>query len=212
MKRALSITIGCLLLMAGLAYATDSISILNTGNTSSGSYAAGSSFTLNMNLTGTNPPDVSGMNGFSLWLAPGSSAWNSFFTVTGKTAGSTFADQNQPLVGGGDAIVATGNTNDLGYTVNGASVADGSYFGGSLQITIGNSVAPGVYTIHTTAAADNNAKQTEISDGGFNSRFVASSTYTITVTAVPEPATWSLFGLGGVASVGLTLLRSRRNA
>src|SRR5437764_11841357 len=115
MKTALSITIGCLLMMAGLAFG-DSITILNSSNTSSGSYAAGSSFTLTMGVNPTNPPEAN-VIGFSLWMAPGNAAWNNFFTITGKAAGPTFSDPNNPLTAGGEGIVAGGNTHDLGFTL-----------------------------------------------------------------------------------------------
>jgi hypothetical protein len=211
MKKQLLILVGCLL--AGAAFAADSVTLTDNSNASGGSYAAGASFTLNMNVTGTNPPDTNGMTGYSLWLAPGSSAWDSFFSVTGKTAGATFTDPNQTLTAGGEAIVTGGNTHDLGFTIADTTmpVPDASYpAADSLTITIGNSVAPGTYTIHSTVAADNAAKQTEVSDGNFAGHFVASSVYTITV--VPEPGTLSLLGLGGLGSLGLIMIRARRRA
>ena len=42
--------------------------------------------------------------------------------------------------------------------------------------------------------------------------FDVNSEPTFTITVVPEPATWSLFGLGALGALGLNLQRVRRKA
>ncbi len=87
MKKQLLTLLGCLL-VTGYAFAADSVNITDgITNASSGTYAAGSSFTLNVGVTGDSAVDSNGMGGYSLWLAPGSSAWNNFFTITGNIGG-----------------------------------------------------------------------------------------------------------------------------
>src|SRR6266478_10243413 len=115
MKTKLLISIGCLLLMAGLVHANAVLSFDDHGQggltASSGSYAAGASFTFDITLTvansGTNPvPDV---NGLSYWFET-SAANNSYFKITNRSFGaSPFSDPQTPGLTYPQSIVAGGN-------------------------------------------------------------------------------------------------------
>jgi hypothetical protein len=218
MKTKLNLTIGCLLLMAGLALA-DSITLNDgVGAATSGSYSPGASFNLNIGVVTTNPPDNSGVTGFSYWFET-SSTNNTFFKITGDDlTGSPFVDHNQNLAAGGEFVVSGGNQHDLGGTITDTTMpiaSNATYSGGVLSIQVQPGTPAGTYTIFTTTTSSPSGQfhtpggqnPAEITDGNFGAHQVASAVYTITV--VPEPATWSLLGLGGVASFGLTMLRAK---
>jgi PEP-CTERM motif len=219
MKNKLILSLACLVTTAAFAFA-DSITVNDgVGTANAGTYTAGQTFQLAISVNPTNPPEAN-VIGFSYWFE--TSALNSsFFTITAKNlSGSPFSDPNQTFTAGGEAIVPGGNQHDLGGTLPDVTtpLASGqSYSGGLLTLQIAANTPAGVYTISTTTINSPGgtfhtagANPSEITDGAFAGHQVVTETYTITV--VPEPATWSLFGLGGIGSVGLTWLRARRRS
>jgi len=212
MKTKLITSIGCLLLMAASVRANAVLSFDDhSGAPAAGSYTPGSSFTFDITLavanSGTDPvPDVSGL---SFWFET-SAVNNSYFTITNRTL-STFTDPNTVGLTYPQAIVAGGNTNDLGGTGTTQRTVT-SYLVASLTIKINAATPAGTYTIMTTGFSSNtdHSKTSEANDSSFMRHNIAPVAYAITV--VPEPATLSLLGLGSLGSIGLTLLRARRRS
>lgn len=221
MKTKLLTSIGCLLLMAGLVHANAVLSFDDHGQggltASSGSYAAGSSFTFDITLlvsnSGTDP--VPNLTALSYWFET-SAVNNSYFTITSRNLSGS--QLNDPQSGSfPQAIVKGGNNNDLGATTfpdqNNNPVilpSNASYFVATLTIQIAPNTPAGTYVISTTNINSNtdHSKDSTAGDSSSVRHDIAATSYTITV--VPEPATLSLLGLSGLGSLGMTMLRRRR--
>lgn len=217
MKRQLSIAIGCLLLMAGLAFGQESIAIYNSGtNTTSGTFNSTDSFNLDVFSTYTGYSSF----GLSYWLqvpdgiASQVSLTNAqYFTFSNaNNSGPATVAFDTTGSGTGADTGFTLETRDLGGTVPDTStpangIAAGTYHDTTFTVNL-NGVAPGTYELRSTVLP---SRVSEQSDTSFTAHaFDSQAVYTITV--VPEPATWSLMGLGGLGAFGISWLRGRRRS
>ena len=228
-KTILSLTVVCLLAKAGLTFGaviiepfdpgvTDSIApsavdpnahinLFASGTTNTSLVvAAGSTFSLDTSITFTGFTAV----GLSYWLEA-STALAPHLTLTSETYFQNWAANQSgtnTAFATSDAGTDSGflrETRDLGSTstYNNGLPNDpktaGTYQVSTLNFSLDGSIAPGTYTIQLTTLSP---VVSEISDSSFNDHAVAVSTFTLTV--VPEPATLSLLGLGGLGSLGLT--------
>jgi PEP-CTERM motif len=225
MKKTLPILIVSLLLTASWAMGAASLAFddsLNSGTLTDtnpaanmGAFASGTgTFTFDVNYTFSGGTST----GLSYWLeteAATASAISisneTYFTfpiaqdgeakpwafndTSGRTSASFLTDQSATQAG------------DLGAT-NSTAQAAGTYKVSTLQFTL-SGLAPGTYHIETTTASPKVSEGTvNLADNPFSQ-----TVYTFTVgPAVPEPATWSMLGLGGLGSFGLTWLRVRRRS
>ncbi|MBV9010118.1 MAG: PEP-CTERM sorting domain-containing protein [Verrucomicrobia bacterium] len=212
MKKLL-LTLTCVAAVAGAAYSqTASFSLQNNGTNM---VTVGSTGTFTLNLYGTFQGIPSGYvtDGYSLFLeATPQNNFTSAVSITSATPfqypdpTSSYPQTFTYSLGSPDAGQST--TQDLGFTANGSTGTTGNYT--NLHLTDYtfslNGLAPGTYTLTTTTASG--ISYDNPTTGDFEFANAPQTTFTINV--VPEPSTWSLLGLGGLAAVGMTMLRRRR--
>jgi hypothetical protein len=186
MKKQLSITIGCLLLIAGLTYGANETLILQSGGLNSITLSSGTaSFTLSVSSSWTGYSSV----GLSYWVQVPSTVAASF-TLTAVTYESTFPDPNQTTpstVPFNDSLAADGadpgytiETRCLGATVNDLSVPPGTYLDATMTVNV-TGLAAGTYVMRSTVAG---SRKSEQSDDSFVSHDFPQAFFTIIVPSV----------------------------
>jgi len=218
MKKTILCALIPLVMATSAAFGTVTLSFddngAGAGTATSGTYNSTDTFSFDVNLVFTSPPTSS--PGISYWfevptaLAPFISITSeSYFNFTIGTDGGlpkTFSDSS-----GADTGFLTDQSasqgGDLGATTTGTPLAAGTYMIATISFSL-TGAAAGTYTLKTTDLSPkvSELSGSEISDNPLSSQ----ATYIITV--VPEPGTLSLLGLGGLGSLGLTILRARRRS
>src|ERR1700682_209534 len=215
MKRTLLIICAAAVLLAHSASAAFNFS----WRPSAQSVAAGGTFNVTLQVQITSTPPTTGA-GFDLIIEAlnaqmGGVSGN--FTLTNATA--AFANWSLISATGPPQTLTTGNSDHSGYVQNFDNFGFVANFTSSRQpasvfssptgiATYSFSIAPntpvGTYTFGNTTdytSSPGGQPSQRFSDIGDGTTIyhAAASFFSITVTAVPEPATWSLIGLGGLA-------------
>jgi hypothetical protein len=171
--------------------------------------AGAGTFNVTFSLQVTNTNTIAA---FDLYIAT-AAANSGLFTITSATGQGTWLASGPPGTAFPDIIddaAAAGfvrNSNNMGFS---ALTPQTGPFTQAI-VTLGFSytgLGVGSYVLSTTTTANAGAFFSDVSDTDGNVTEGAPGVFTITV--VPEPATWSLLGLGGLAAVGLNVLRRRR--
>ena len=159
------------------------------GPADAGSYPAGASFTLALNLAFAPGGNVANLDGLSYWLEQMSPmAPFNFVIVSRDVTGSQFSDlQNRSLTN--PQTLAPSNAQDLGGFTDGAPFGAGNYFIANVKISISPSAAPGVYILENVTSG---GKTSIISDLNGHTFAIPHTSYTVTVvpfaiTSITQP-------------------------
>jgi len=171
--------------------------------------------------TDNNIPNM--LQGLSFWLETETGAASHitltsevYFTITNQTdpggnkAFNASAGADSGFLASHDTVTnpqsGTIDTGDLGGTF--APRGPGTFQVATLNFAV-SGLAPGTYHLETTHLSGLTSEATN-NDPNPASRDTLLPQAIFTITVVPEPATLSLLGLGGLGTVGLTMLRARR--
>jgi hypothetical protein len=184
--------------------------LINGLHSASASVSAGGTLNVQLTLQVTAGEQVTGLDYYFQELSAAG-----FFIVSRDITGSAFSDayfsnaqvahstDAQPPAGADNALNPR-NDYDPGAVTNPVGTVAGSGLIGNFVIGVGAGVAPGVYTISTTS----NPNTGWVGPGPNFPDHAFSNQASIQVS-VPEPATWSLPGLGAIGAICLHYLRSR---